>query len=272
MTRRTLLAALPTLALMASPVWSQMKDNQDKTLACDAGNHWNHDRLMRHCEVKEQTMGASRGGIQIDPGTNGSVTVKGWSRDDVLVRARIETAAPSDSEAKSMVSQIRFANGSAQLKGEGPAGDRDHYWSVSYEVFVPHQTDIDASAHNGGIHIQDVKGRIQFKALNGGTHLARLGGEVSGHTTNGGLHIELMGDSWDGKGMDVNTTNGGVKMIVPAGYSAHVEASTVNGGIHVDFPVTVQGKITNDMSFNLGNGGATIRAVTTNGGVRISKS
>ena len=26
----------------------------------------------------------------IDPGTNGGVTVKGWDRGDVLVRARIE--------------------------------------------------------------------------------------------------------------------------------------------------------------------------------------
>ncbi len=262
---------LATLALCVPSVWAQMRDNREQTLACEGQKQWNN-RLVNHCEIKEQTLPASGGKVTIDPGTNGGLTVKGWTRTDVLVRARIDTAAPSDVEAKSMVGQIRFASGAASLKAEGPASDHDHNWSVTYEVFVPQQTDIDAKAHNGGIRIQDVKGRITFAALNGGTHLSRLAGEVSGHTTNGGLTIELMGASWDGKGMDVGTTNGGVKMSVPANYSAHVETATVNGGIHVDFPVTVKGKLSKEMAFDLGSGGPTIRAVTTNGGVKITKT
>jgi hypothetical protein len=264
---------LPLLTVLATtPGWTQMQDNQERTLTCDDRNHGNHDRLTRHCEIQEQTFAAPKGAMQIDPGTNGGMTVKGWSRNDVLVRARIETGALSDGEARSMVSQIRYASGAGQIKAEGPTGDHDHNWSVTYEIFVPHQTDLTGHTHNGGVRIQDVKGHIEFTAVNGGAHLARLAGDVSGHTTNGGLNIELAGDRWDGKGMDVNTTNGGVKLMMPANYSAHVETSTVNGGLQVDFPVAVQGKLTHDMSFNVGSGGATIRAVTTNGGVKIQKS
>ncbi len=268
---RILLMSLSALVLAAAPTFAQMMNNQDKTLACGDRDRWNR-RIASTCEVKEQTMPAAKGTIHIDPATNGGITVKGWTRPDVLVRARIETAAPTDAEAKSMVSQIRFASGAGQLKAEGPASDHDHNWSVTYEVFVPQQSDIEAKAHNGGIHIQDVKGRIEFHATNGGVHLARLGGDVSGQTTNGGLTVELAGDRWDGKGMDVATTNGGVKMSVPSAYSAHLETSTVNGGIHVDFPITVQGKINKNLSFNLGSGGPTIRVATTNGGVKIQKS
>lgn len=260
---------LPLLVLGTG--WAQMHDNREQTLTCDNHN-WNGNRLISHCEVKEQTMAVSGGRISIDPGSNGGLTVKGWSRPDMLVRARVETAAVTDVEARAMVPQIRFVSGAASLKAEGPTSDHDHNWSVSYEVFVPFQTDVDAKANNGGIRIQDLKGNITFQATNGGTHLSRLAGEVSGHTTNGGLTIELAGDHWDGKGMDVGTTNGGVKISVPASYSAHMETSTVNGGLQVDFPVSVQGKIVKDMSFNLGSGGATIRAVTTNGGVKIQKS
>ena len=248
-----------------------MVNNIEKTLTCNDRDGWNR-RLVSACEVKEQTMGAPRGTIHIDPATNGGVSVKGWTRPDVLVRAKIQTAAPTDAEAKSMISQIRFASGAGDLKAEGPALNNDHNWSVSYEVFVPQQSDVEAKAHNGGIRIQDVKGHIEFHAVNGGVHLARLGGDVSGRTTNGGLTVELAGDRWDGKGMDVGTTNGGVKMAMPAGYSAHVETSTVNGGIHTDFPLTVQGKIDKNLSFNVGAGGPTIRVTTTNGGVKIQKS
>jgi len=46
----------------------------------------------------------------------------------------------------------------------------------------------------------------------------------------------------------------------------------VNGGISLDFPVTVQGRIGRSLDIELGEGGATVRAMTTNGGVRIVRS
>lgn len=227
-------------------------------------------RLVTHCEMKEETLAAPKGAIAINPGMNGGITVKGWDRTDVLVRSRVETAAASETEARGMTSQIRVSNGAGHIEAEGPATDHDRQWTVTYEIFAPRNSDIDAKAHNGGIHIEDVRGEIHFAATNGGVTLRRLAGDVHGQTTNGGLTIELAGDRWDGRGMDVETTNGGVKLGVPAKYSAHVEASTVNGGVRTDMPVTVQGRFSNhDLSFNLGGGGATIRATTTNGGVKI---
>jgi DUF4097 and DUF4098 domain-containing protein YvlB len=83
------------------------------------------------------------------------------------------------------------------------------------------------------------------------------------------LVIELGGDRWDGESMDVSTTNGGVIMSVPENYSAHLETGTVNGSVNTDFPVT--GRITKQIALNLGSGGATVRAMTTNGGVNLKK-
>lgn len=260
---RTLRIAIPAVTLLAGTGWRQM--------TCEDHNRWNNGNQQRACEIKEQTLGAPKGTIEIDPGSNGGVTVKGWNQSNVLVRARIEAVAPTESEAKSIISQVQFASGAAQLKATGPASENDRHWSVTYEVFVPHQTDLDARAHNGGIRIEDVKGHITFNAQNGGTRLSRLAGEVTGHTTNGGLHIELAGDHWDGKGMDVATTNGGIKMAMPATYSARVETATVNGGVSSDFGAPQNGRGKKDMSFTVGSGGATIRAVTTNGGVKIQR-
>jgi DUF4097 and DUF4098 domain-containing protein YvlB len=239
-------------------------------LNCDERNH--NDHLVSHCEMKDQTLAASKGAIRIDPGMNGGITVNGWDRPDVWVRARIDTAAETDSEARSMVSAIRLASGSGQIHAEGPEMDRHHNWSVSYEIFAPRQSDLQMKTFNGGIHLADLRGNIDFEALNGGVALERLAGEVHGHTTNGGLHVTLAGDRWDGTGLNVETTNGGVSLNVPSSYSAHIETSTVNGGVNVEFPITLHGRIDKNLSFDIGNGGPTIRATTTNGGVRIRKS
>jgi len=126
---------------------------------------------------------------------------------------------------------------------------------------VPRRTDLSLVSHNGGIAISDVSGRLEFSAVNGGVSLKRVGGSVHGGTTNGGLSIELAGDRWDGEEMDVKTTNGGISMSVPENYSAHLETGTVNGNLSIDFPVTVQGRITRELAVNLGSGGPTTRAV-----------
>jgi DUF4097 and DUF4098 domain-containing protein YvlB len=101
--------------------------------------------------------------------------------------------------------------------------------------------------------------------------LKRVGGAVHGSTTNGGLVIELTGDRWDGESLDVSTTNGGIVMSVPENYSAQLQTGTVNGSVSVDFPVTVQGRLTKQIALNLGSGGAMVKAMTTNGGVHLKR-
>lgn len=243
---------------------------QKKTGSMDCRDTWSNDRLQNHCEITEQTVPSS-GTITVDAGKNGGVAVKGADRSDVLIRARIQTAAPSQAEADQLAKQIRIETG-GRISAQGPDQRQDYNWSVSFELLVPRRSDLALEAHNGGISISDVNGKIEFTCTNGGVNLNRVGGNVHGHTTNGGLNVVLTGDRWDGEELDVRTTNGGVNMSVPENYSAHLETGTVNGHVSVDFPVTVSGNITKELSLNLGSGGATVRAMTTNGGVRLKRS
>jgi len=243
--------------------------DQEKSMACH--DNWDNDRMANHCEIKEQTLAPS-GALNVDARQNGGVSVKGWDRNEILLRARIQTAASSQAEADDLAKQVRIETGGSKIFASGPEGRRDSYWSVSYEVFVPRRSDLSLVSHNGGISIMDVQGRLEFNAVNGGVSLKRVGGTVHGATVNGGLSIELSGDRWDGEELDVKTSNGGISMSVPENYSAHLETGTVNGSLNIDFPVTVQGRITREVAVNLGSGGPTVRAMTTNGGVRIKRT
>jgi DUF4097 and DUF4098 domain-containing protein YvlB len=261
--RSLLIAALVTFAGVA--VFAQ-----EKSLSCRDDN-WYNGRMVGNCEIREQTLAPSGGTIGIDGRLHGGVSVKGWDQNQVLVRARVQTGAPTAEEARALGQQIRIETSGTKIFASGPESRNNYHWDVSYEVFVPRRADLSVETHNGGISIQGVNGKIDFRAINGGVVLKRIGGAVRGNTLNGGLVIELTGDHWDGETLDVNTTNGGVVMSVPENYSANLQTGTVNGGVEIDFPVTVQGKISKQIALNLGSGGATVKATTTNGGVRLKR-
>ena len=85
--------------------------------------------------------------------------------------------------------------------------------------------------------------------------------------------IALAGSRWQGAGLDVETTNGGVRMELPANYNAELHTETHNGGIDIDFPVTVRGRLSDmrrRIDTTIGSGGAPLRVRTVNGGVSIA--
>jgi DUF4097 and DUF4098 domain-containing protein YvlB len=255
------------LLLGGLPAAAQIQDNQDKTLSCDE-----HDS-DRFCEIRETVL-APTGQLEVNASPNGGISVKGWSRNEVLVRAKVVAQGKDQAGAKQIASQVRVNTSAGRVQSEGPSmeGRRGESWSVSYEIFTPHRTDVSADSVNGGVALADLKGRLKFHTTNGGATLLRLAGDVEGHTTNGGVRVVLAGNTWDGRQLDVHTTNGGASVSVPDGYNAQLEASTVNGGMKIDFPVTLSGDISKSLRVKLGAGGPPIRVGTTNGGVSIRRA
>lgn len=258
------------LCLAAATAFAQGGENNRYSLACRDYDDSDNDRRAQHCEVKEQTLAAS-GTINVDGRQNGGISIKGWERSDVLVRYRIRTQAPTQAEADNLASQIRVSTAGGQIRAEGPEQMRRAHWDVGYEIFVPRQTDLSLQTMNGGISIADVRGRISFEAQNGGVSLKRVGGNVTGQTTNGGLAVELAGSNWDGEGLNVKTTNGGLSVTVPDNYSAHLETGTVNGHLAVHPSIAEVTRETKKLSLALGSGGTNLRIYTTNGGVSIKR-
>jgi DUF4097 and DUF4098 domain-containing protein YvlB len=270
-TLRFTLLLVAVVGLIAGAVQAQKKSEATMKCRGDDGD----DRYARHCEIKEQTLPAS-GAISVDGRTNGGIAIKGWNRHEILVRAKIETRALTQAEADQLAQQVRIETAALNIHAEGPESRDNYQWYVSYEIFVPRRSDLSLKAHNGGISIVDVNGRIDFGTTNGGVSLSRVGGAVTGNTTNGGVHVELSGARWEGEGLDVKTTNGGVNLSLPDGYSSHLETGTVNGRISFGFPVNVptteRGRYPREISVDLGSGGPTIRVMTTNGGVRVGRA
>ena len=229
------------------------------------------DDYFQHCEVRESTLPA--GPLNVDAGQNGGVQVEAWDRNDIRVRAIVRGSARDEARAKNIASQVQIQSGGGRVNATGPDLERREWWSVSYRINVPRKNDLDLSATNGGITIVGVSGNLRFDTTNGGVRLQDVGGRVNGETRNGGLDVRLGGSRWDGDGLDVQTSNGGVTLAIPDGYNAELETRTVNGGLRIDFPVTVQGELSSrrGITTTLGSGGPPVRVRTTNGGVKINR-
>jgi hypothetical protein len=261
------LKVLASLALAAT-AFGQMRDNQDKEMTCDKSGSGSQ---AKYCEVREQSA-AAVGVLNVDAGSNGGATVKGWSRNEILVRARVEGWAGSDTDARVMASQVYVDTSGGHVQAHGPASANNAGWSVSFEIFVPQATSLTVKTINGGINVSDIRGSLRFDATNGGINLRRLAGDVTGSTVNGGVNLELMGTTWDGSQVQVTTQNGGVNISVPANYSARFQTETRNGALRSEFPLNATGDLrSGNQDFSIGAGGPLIHVTTTNGGVSLKK-
>ena len=238
------------------------------------GDDWCNDRdgdrdRARYCEVREATLRPS-GTVSVDARPNGGIQVTAGSGGEVRLEAKVMATASSEDAARQIASEVRIQT-SGTVSAQGPQTRSRDGWTVSYRLTVPPRTDLDLRSHNGGITLTGVRGRTEFTTTNGGVRVSDAGGSLRGRTTNGGVKVALTGAQWDGEGLDVTTTNGGVVLEVPSDYNAHLETGTTSGSVNIDFPVRVQGRLSRQLSTDLGSGGPTIRAMTTNGGVTVKR-
>lgn len=265
----TLFLAVFCFSALAAQAQDKSKDNWQNREFCS--ENWSNGNRRSFQELRESTVQAGSL-LTVDGQKNGGVRVKGSDRRDILVRACIQTWDTSEEAARNRAKNVRIETGST-IRAVGL--EEESNMSVSYEILVPRSMNLKLTTHNGGIGISGVDGSIDFTAMNGGISLSEVSGDVRGRTTNGGVNVKLSGNSWKGRGLDIETTNGGVNLSMPENYAAHLETRTVNGGFKSDFDLTVKMRDWNrgvNISTDLNGGGAPIRVVTTNGGVRINSA
>lgn len=262
------------VAMLVGLAWGSPLTAQRRTGSNSGGcadENWGSDR-EGVCEIREYTVPAAGALMTVDASPNGGIAVEGSARGDILVEARVVATAATEAEARAIAARVQVVATADHVNADGPRDlGRREGWQVSYRLFVPTPTPLSLRSTNGGISVDSVNSRVELHTTNGGVKLTRMGGDVQGRTTNGGIDVDLDGSAWNGNGLDVQTTNGGVRLRIPAQYNAHLETGTSNGSVNIDFPMTVQGTVGRSFSTDLGGGGATLRVRTSNGGVRITK-
>ena len=98
-----LLPAIVCLAGISAFAQRNRLEREERALSCN--DNWGGDRPS-HCVIKEQTIPASGGMISVDGKKNGGISVKGWDRGEIHIRAKIQAWADTEAEAQAITGHI----------------------------------------------------------------------------------------------------------------------------------------------------------------------
>jgi DUF4097 and DUF4098 domain-containing protein YvlB len=155
--------------------------------------------------------------------------------------------------------------------GGGNDGEsRDNDVEVTFEVRVPAGVEFRGATVNGDITARDLDGKASLATVNGDIDV-ETGGVAEGTTVNGSITARLGRADW-GRSLKFTTVNGGIRVSLPRGASTEVEATTVNGTVESDFPITVQGRLhPGSLRGRIGDGGRSLDLTTVNGSIRLER-
>src|SRR5439155_23279652 len=87
---------------------------------------------------------------------------------------------------------------------------------------------------------QGLKADVKASTVNGSVRVTTTGlAEAS--TVNGSVYVEMGRADWTNE-LEFSTVNGGITLILPDKLDAEVRASTVNGDLVTDYPMTISGR------------------------------
>jgi len=234
------------------------------------------------------------GSVTIYGAPEGSVTVEGWSRDEVEITAEVEQTADTE-ENLSRLAEINTFTVDDDLNHvrvltvglhdrkyakRAARGLPKHLlampWKIDYRLKVPVAVDLEINAGRGPLVVSGVEGGLRINAGGGGGEslFALAGGDVEATFASGPVTVRVPTRSWRGRGLRVRLASGELKVELPPGFSGDVDAEILRSGrIENDAGLTPRERTKpteRTLQARAGNGGATLSFTVTDGTLRLS--
>lgn len=284
---RTLLSSLllgAMLAGSAAPVDAQRRRDRDE------------DEVVR----LDTTLAFSRDGFVELESMSGDITVTGWDRNEVRIRASSERgdlrldATPSRIQVKSVAmgwadvtydvsvpvgTHLLLTGRSTTVDVRGTRGSVEVH-TQNGDITVSDAGAVEVDALNGDVDLRTVE-RVQVNLTAGDVRIDRVAGPAAVTTVSGDIevinarssHVQAQTTSgevtYDGSiessgRYEFTSHSGNVVVRIPADASAAVSLQTYSGAIESDFPITLTGGAT------MGGHPRTFDFRLGNGGARIT--
>jgi hypothetical protein len=143
---------------------------------------------------------------------DGSIKIQGMETNDCQVLAKIVAHARTEERARELAEQVevRLEPAGAGLKvvTEGPRTMGSTWYSVSLEVKVPVQTNLNLGTNDGAVRISSVTGDVDARTSDGRIETEALKGSIRLRTSDGSIN----GTHLEAGTLDLRTNDGSIKI------------------------------------------------------------
>jgi len=224
------------LLSIAGPVFPQ------KTVTPDG-------QLLTRTTRRQETHHFSYGGtVTLIAAPRGSVTVEGWTRNEVELTADIELQGPTEADLDQLAKVNSFVfDEDLNHLSVLTTGTHDRVymkrvaknfpkkllnmpWKIDYRLRVPVNTDLEVNAGHGTVKLSGVEGAVRLSATESDTALSLTGGTVSTTVSAGSITLNIPTRSWRGAGADVRIASGTINVDLQPGFSGDIDAEILRSG------------------------------------------
>ena len=251
--------------------------------------------FTRTTRRRESCRFAYGGTVTLVGAPRGSVTVEGWTQNEVEVTADIEWKAESEADLDQLAKVNNFVfdedlnhvsiltvgtHDRAFMKKTNknfPKKLLNLPWKIDYRLRVPANTDLEVNAGYGPVTLSGVEGSLKISATESETALTLTGGIVSATITAGNVRFAIPARSWRGSGADIRVATGVLNVELPPGFSGDIDADVLRTGKIVNTyeglgPREKPGITERTVRGRAGAGGAFFKFTVGDGTVNIKRS
>lgn len=206
---------------------------------------------------------------------NGDVEIVAWDRAEVRIEA-VKFAKNSERLERISI-EVDAQPDLITIKTMHPK--LDHSWfgswkganhgGVRYKLHVPAAlAQLKVDTMNANVTATGVRGDMKIDTMNGRIEARGLNGDINLDTMNGRIFASF-DTIRSGQKISLDTMNGSCTVELPRDTGAQVRASTMNGRVKSDLPITIEKSTRRSLRGTLGQGGASIVLDSMNGSLTL---
>lgn len=204
---------------------------------------------LKRTTTKSDSLEFGVGGtITIQGAPNGSITVEGWSKNEVEIVAEITVEAATDADLERLAKVTGFQlDESLGRVGIISLGTHDkkylktvdkkfpktllsNAYRIDYVLKVPRYADLQIDGGVGDLKVSGVEGALKINYLETNAKLDLVGGGVIAVFGKGDVDVSIASRSWRGRFADVQLAAGTMSLNLPTGLNAEFDASILRTG------------------------------------------
>jgi hypothetical protein len=251
-------------------------------------------QVMRTTARHDSRRFAFGGTLEIVGAPEGSITIEGWSRNEVDIAAEIQLRANTERDLDLLAAVNNFSiDEDMNHLRVLTTGTHDKVfmravakkfpkallalpWKIDYRIRVPFATDLEINAGRGAINLAGVEGNIRLSATESEANLKLSGGTLSATIAAGKLNLNIPLRSWRGVGVEVRLAAGEVTIELPPGFNGDLNAEILRSGQITDAygglePREKPGITSQVMKARAGAGGAFFQLTVGDGAIYVKK-